>query len=301
MSWKVYLREYKDYLRIEKGAAGNTSEGYLHDVGRYHQFMEIGKGIVSLERIRLSDIREFLLDLVENQFLNERSLARNIAAVRSFHKFLLQEDHCDQDPTELIDLPKFAQKLPVFLTIPEVVSIFEATDMNDSLGLRNRAILELLYACGLRVSELVNLEQSKVYIDEGFVRVFGKGSKERLVPLGGSAIRYINLYLSDKFNHGVAAQKGHEDILFLNRRGQRLTRNMVFIIVKQLAEAAGIHKNVSPHTFRHSFATHLIEGGADLRAVQEMLGHESITTTEIYLHLDRDYLKEVHRTFHPRG
>jgi integrase/recombinase XerD len=172
--------------------------------------------------------------------------------------------------------------------------------MGSSLGLRNRAMLELLYACGLRVTELVELEKAKLYMDDGFVRVFGKGSKERLVPLGGSAKKYIELYQSDLRNH-IVPKKGHEDILFLNRRGQRLTRNMIFMIVKDLVAAAGINKNVSPHTFRHSFATHLIEGGADLRAVQEMLGHESITTTEIYLHLDRDYLKEVHRTFHPRG
>jgi integrase/recombinase XerD len=299
MSWKVYLREHKDYLRIEKGAAGNTTEGYLHDVERYHQYME-NQGYADVNKIGLAQIREFLNFLVHDAFLNERSLARNIASIRSFHKFLLQEDHVDEDPTELIDIPKFAQKLPVFLTVAEVDRVFQATDMSTSLGLRNRAMLELLYASGLRVSELVNLEKSHLYMDEGFVRVFGKGSKERLVPLGESAIQYIKLHQEDSRNH-VTPTKGHEDILFLNRRGQRLTRNMVFIIVKDLAKNAGITKNISPHTFRHSFATHLIEGGADLRAVQEMLGHESITTTEIYLHLDRDYLKEVHRTFHPRG
>jgi integrase/recombinase XerD len=300
MSWKVYLREYKDYLRIEKGAAGNTSEGYLHDVARYHSYMETTQGILDVNRITLDHLHDFLEFLVHDAFLNERSLARNIASIRSFHKFLVLEDHCDQDPTELLDLPKFAQKLPVFFTVAEIESMFEAISTADELGVRNRAILELLYASGLRVSELVNLEKSMVYMDEGFVRVFGKGSKERLVPLGGSAKHWIKLYLSTMGNH-MPAQKGHEDILFLNRRGKRLTRNMIFLIVKDVAEAAGIHKNVSPHTFRHSFATHLIEGGADLRAVQEMLGHESITTTEIYLHLDRDYLKEVHRTFHPRG
>jgi integrase/recombinase XerD len=300
MSWKVYLREYKDFLRIEKGASGNTSEGYLHDVERYHWFMETHKGIADLDRIQLGDLRDFLSFLVNDAFLNERSLARNIAAIRSFHKFLLQEDHVDQDPTELLDVPKFAQKLPIYLTVDEIERMMGAIDMGSSLGLRNRAILELLYAAGLRVSELVNLERSMVYLDEGFVRVFGKGSKERLVPLGSAAKQYIKLHLGDARNH-VVPQKGHEDILFLNRRGKRLTREMIFLIVKELADAAGIQKNVSPHTFRHSFATHLIEGGADLRAVQEMLGHESITTTEIYLHLDRDYLKEVHRSFHPRG
>lgn len=300
MSWKVYLREYKDFLRIERGVAKNTAAGYLHDTERYRWFMETQKGIMDVSRITLENVREFLHFLVFDAFLNERSLARNIAALRSFHQFLVQEDHCDQDPTELIESPRFAQKLPVYLTVDEINAIFDAIDMGNSLGLRNRAMLELLYACGLRVTELVELEKSKIYMDEGFIRVFGKGSKERLVPMGNSAKEYINLYLGDLRNH-VSPQKGEEDILFLNRRGHRLTRNMVFMIVKDLAAAAGITKNVSPHTFRHSFATHLIEGGADLRAVQEMLGHESITTTEIYLHLDRDYLKEVHRTFHPRG
>lgn len=300
MSWKIYIREFKDYLRIEKGASGNTSHGYLHDVGRYQWFMDSQKGIVDVNKIKLPDVQAFLHFLVYDSFLNERSLARNIASIRAFHKFLLQEDHTDHDPTELIDTPKFAQKLPIFLTVVEVDRIFEAIETGSSLGMRNRAMLELLYACGLRVSELVNLEMSMLYMDEGFIRVFGKGNKERLVPLGGSAKRCIEIYLQD-LRHHVVPQKGHEDILFLNRRGKRLTRNMVFIIVKELAEAAGINKNISPHTFRHSFATHLIEGGADLRAVQEMLGHESITTTEIYLHLDRDYLKEVHKTFHPRG
>ncbi|MEM7041158.1 MAG: tyrosine-type recombinase/integrase, partial [Bacteroidota bacterium] len=218
---------------------------------------------------------------------------------RSFHTFLVQEDYTDEDPTELLDLPKLSRKLPIYLTVHEVEKIFDVVPMSTKLGVRNRAIVELLYSCGLRVSELVNLEQQMLYLDEGFVRVFGKGSKERLVPLGSSAKQYILLYKEHARNH-MTPRRGDEDILFLNRRGARLTRNMIFIIVKQLVADAGIEKNVSPHTFRHSFATHLIEGGADLRAVQEMLGHESITTTEIYLHLDRDYLKEVHRTFHPR-
>jgi integrase/recombinase XerD len=300
MSWKVYMREYKDYLRVERGVSQHTFEGYLRDVARYQWFMETEKGIADVARIQLKDMRDFLSFLVHDAFLNERSLARNIAAMRSFHKFLVQEDHVDEDPTELIDIPKFAQKLPVFLTVEEVDAVYAAIDMNSDLGVRNRAMLELLYACGLRVTELVELEQSKVFMKEGFIQVFGKGSKERLVPLGNSAKHYLQLYL-EAVRPKHAGVKGHEDILFLNRRGKKLTRNMVFIIVKALVAAANIQKNVSPHTFRHSFATHLIEGGADLKAVQEMLGHESITTTEIYLHLDRDYLKEVHRTFHPRG
>ena len=300
MSWKIYIREFKDFMRIEKGASKHTSSGYLHDVGRYQWFMEEQQGIKDPGKIQMSNVQDFLHFLVYDSYLNERSLARNIASIRAFHKFLLQEDHTDNDPTELIDSPKFAQKLPVFLTVHEVDLMFDAVDTSTTLGMRNRAILELMYACGMRVSEIVNLEMSMLYMDEGFVRVFGKGSKERLVPMGKSAKRCIEIYLQDSRNH-ITPEKGHEDILFLNRRGKRLTRNMIFIIVKDLAEAIGSAKNISPHTFRHSFATHLIEGGADLRAVQEMLGHESITTTEIYLHLDRDYLKEVHRTFHPRG
>jgi integrase/recombinase XerD len=293
------MREYKDYLKVERGLAVHTCENYLHDTARYHWFMEEQKAIARPTNISTDQVREFIHFLVYDAYLNERSLARNISSIRSFHGFMIHEDYTDTDPTELLDTPRLARKLPVFLSVEEIDLMFAQTDMNDSLGLRNRAMLETMYSCGLRVSELVNLTQSMMYLDEGFVRVMGKGSKERLVPIGSSAKNYIELYKDHKRNHQTP-KKGEEDILFLNRRGSRLTRNMVFTIVKNLTLAAGINKTVSPHTFRHSFATHLIEGGADLRAVQEMLGHESITTTEIYLHLDRDYLKEVHRTFHPR-
>jgi integrase/recombinase XerD len=301
VNWRPVLKEYKHYLRVERGLSAHTLEAYLHDLERYAAYMEAQHGLKGPKGVDEARVTAFVQYLVEEIFLNERSLARNLAALRGFHSYLFQEDYVPDNPTELFETPKFAQKLPVFLEVEEINAIFAAIDMSDPLGQRNRAILELLYAAGLRVSELVNLEQSQVYFDQGFLRVFGKGGKERLVPMGQSAKAQVQSYIAGARNQLPTIKRGDEDIVFLNRRGGRLTRVMVFLIVKELTEAAGISKNVSPHTFRHSFATHLIEGGADLRAVQEMLGHESITTTEIYLHLDRDYLSEVHRTFHPRG
>jgi integrase/recombinase XerD len=293
------MREYKDYLTVERGLSANTCENYLRDTERYRWFMEDQKAITRPLNVTTDQVRDFVHFLVYDAFLNEHSLSRNISSIRSLHGFLVHEDYTDQDPTELLDTPRLTRKLPVYLTVEEIDLIFARIDMRENLGLRNRAMLETMYSCGLRVSEAVNLTQSMMYLDEGFIRVMGKGSKERLIPIGTSAMHYIDMYKTYARNH-ASPKKGEEDIMFLNRRGSRLTRNMVFIIIKDLVALAGINKTVSPHTFRHSFATHLIEGGADLRAVQEMLGHESITTTEIYLHLDRDYLKEVHRTFHPR-
>lgn len=301
MKWKAAIREYKHWLKVERGLSGNTYTSYIHDLERYQWFMENMLKITDPLKVETGHIREFIQFLVTDAFLNENSLTRNISSLRSFHRFLLQEDYCDKDPTELLDTPKLVRKLPVYLTVPEIDALFAAIDLSTPHGTRNRAMLELLYSSGLRVSELVNLELSMLYMDEGFVRVFGKGSKERLVPLGDSAKKHILHYL--EYRHGVSqkVQKGEEDVLFLNRRGKRLTRVYVFMLIKDLVKEAGIQKVVSPHTFRHSFATHLLEGGADLRAVQEMLGHASITTTEIYLHLDREYLREVHQTFHPRA
>ncbi len=301
MKWKPVIREYKHWLKVERGLSGNTFASYIHDLARYQWFMEEMLQIPNPLKVETSHIRGFIQFLVTDAFLNENSLTRNISSLRSFHRFLLQEDYCDKDPTELLDTPKLVRKLPVYLTVPEIDILFDAIDLSTPHGTRNRAMLELMYGSGLRVSELVNLELSMLYMDEGFVRVIGKGSKERLVPLGDSAKKYILQYFD--YRHGLAqkVKKGEEDVLFLNRRGKRLTRVYVFMLIKELAQEAGIQKVISPHTFRHSFATHLLEGGADLRAVQEMLGHASITTTEIYLHLDRDYLREVHRTFHPRA
>jgi integrase/recombinase XerD len=300
VNWKIALKEYRDHIKIERGLSENTLQGYLHDLNRYHEFMNLQFGVEEVTAISRDHIAQFVQYLVYDAFLNERSLARNLAAIRSFHGFLLREDIVKKNPAELFESPKFTQKLPVYLNVHEVDLFLKAAETSSDLGLRNRAMMEVLYACGLRVSELVNLLQSQLFLKDGFIRVIGKGSKERLVPIGETACHYIEVYKTSVRNHMVA-DKGDEDVLFLNRRGGRLTRVMIFNIVKDLAIAAGIQKTVSPHTFRHSFATHLIEGGADLRAVQEMLGHESITTTEIYLHLDREYLREVHRTFHPRG
>ena len=271
----------------------------MRDLQRYQEYGEHELKLSSPLRMKAEHIRDYLYVLVTDFFLNERSLARNISSLRSFHGFLVSEEYTEVDPTELIDAPKLARKLPTVLEVHEIDRIFSGIDMSDPLGIRNRAMLELLYSSGLRVSELVGLMMSKLYTREEFIRVLGKGNKERLVPVGKEALKFIDQYITYVRSQSTP-KSGSEDILFLNRRGAGLTRNMVFIIIKNLVKTVGIEKKVSPHTFRHSFATHLIEGGADLRAVQEMLGHASITTTEIYLHLDRDYLKQVHQEFHPR-
>lgn len=301
MNWKGTVREYKHWLKVEKGLAANTHENYLRDLLRYQWFMEEEKGIKDPLKVRTALIREFIQFLVSDAFLNENSLARNISSIKSFHRFLFQEDYIDTDPTELLDAPKLARKLPVYLELEEVNCLIEAIDQSTREGTRNRTILEVLYGCGLRVSELVNLERSALYMKEGFVRVFGKGGKERLVPLGKVTRQHLEFYFEYRNSPSQRVRKGEEDIVFLNRLGGRISRNYIFMLIRDLAEKAGLQKKISPHTFRHTFATHLLERGADLRAVQEMLGHASIATTEIYLHLDRDYLREVHRTFHPRS
>lgn len=297
--WEPAIQEYARYLSVERGMSPLTREAYLSDLQRFSFYGQEILEQLSPATISLDHLREFQTWLVQDCFLGERSLARNQSTLRSFFGFLLTDGLIEQDPSALLESPRFGQKLPTVLTIPEVELLLETVDTSTPLGLRNRAMLELLYASGLRVSELITLELSRVYFQEGFLRVMGKGSKERLVPTGGPALDWLRRYLSEvrleQKIHPAAA-----DILFLNRRGKGLTRNMVFLIVKELAQQAGLSKNVSPHTLRHSFATHLIEGGADLRAVQEMLGHESITTTEIYLHLDREYLREVFALYHPR-
>jgi integrase/recombinase XerD len=299
VSWTYYLQSYYNYLRLEKGLSTNTLSAYRNDITRYLHYMEQERGIADPKLITLETIREFLQYLSETYSLNDLSQARNISSIRSFHLFLLQESYTQSNPAEFIDLPKITRKLPEVLSVDEIDAIFAACDMSDPLGRRNRTMLELLYSSGLRVSELVNLRMNHIFLNEGIVRVIGKGNKERLVPLGESAKTQIEHYLHDRLQQ--ATQKDGEGILFLNRRGSRLTRNMVFMIIKKLCDQAGIEKCVSPHTFRHSFATHMIEGGADLLAVKEMLGHESVTTTEIYLHMDGNYLRQVHAEFHPRG
>lgn len=290
---------FKSHLQLEKALSLNSVEAYIHDVIKLTQFLEI-KGInVMPEKVELSVLQDFL-HWITDLGMTARTQARVISGLKSFYGYLLLENVVQKDPTEMVESPKIGRKLPVTLDITEIDRILRVIDLSSDEGKRNRAILETLYGCGLRVSELIGLKISCLYFNEGFIKVTGKGDKERLVPIGNAARREIVFYLDEIRTH-VPIKKGNEDILFLNRRGAKLSRVMIFTIIKALAVKAGIKKNISPHTFRHSFATHLVEGGADLRAVQEMLGHESITTTEIYTHLDRDYLRSTIIQFHPRS
>jgi integrase/recombinase XerD len=299
VAWEIYIQEYENYLKLERSLSENSVEAYVHDVAKFEQFLEISGVNVAPIKIEL----EHLIDFIE--YINElgmtpHSQARIISGLKSFYKFLIYEGELENDPTALLEAPKLGRKLPDTLSVVEINQILEAIDHSKPEGMRNRAMLETLYSSGLRVSELIGLRRSNLLLDVGFLRVTGKGNKERLVPIGREALKYIKIYQEEVRCH-LNIETESSSILFLNRRGNQLTRQMVFIIIKDLVGKSGINKTVSPHTFRHSFATHLIEGGADLRAVQEMLGHESITTTEIYTHLDRDYLKQVIREFHPRS
>lgn len=277
--------------------SSNSVEAYVRDAGKLKNYFS-EKGIL-VKDIGYDHLSGFIVDL-HNLGINPRSQARIISGIKAFFKYLLMENIIENDPTELLESPKIGMKLPEFLSIFEIDKIIAAIDLSKKEGERNRAIIEVLYSCGLRVSELVNLKISEILFDDGFLKVTGKGNKERWVPIGKTAIKYINYYLEQSRNH-QNPKKGSEDILFLNRNGGKLTRVMIFTIIKNLSRKAGIEKNISPHTFRHSFATHLVDGGADLRAVQDMLGHESITTTEIYTHLDKEYLQSAILQFHPRG
>lgn len=299
VSWDTYINQFKNFLKLERSLAENSVAAYIRDVTKLKEFFEIKKTNMTplqVEQRHLTDFLEFVHDLG----LSPYSQARLLSGIKSFYQFLLYEDLIELDPSALLETPKLGRKLPDTLNVTEIDRLLEAIDHSKPDGMRNRAILETLYSSGLRVSELTDLKISNIYEDIGFLRIVGKGSKERLVPAGKSALKFIRLYKDEVRVHQKIKQ-GHEDTLFLNRRGSGLSRVMVFMIIKDLAKATGLNKNISPHTFRHSFATHLIEGGADLRAVQEMLGHESITTTEIYTHLDRDYLKQIIKDFHPRS
>jgi integrase/recombinase XerD len=299
MNWKVYIRGFKSFLTLEKSLSGNSIEAYLHDVEKLVQFLEYKKYTLSPKEIELKQLQEFLKWITELG-MTARSQARVISGIKAFYKYLLLENVLNADPTALLEAPKLGRKLPETLSVEDINKIIDGIDLSTPEGVRNKAMLETLYSCGLRVSELVNLKISNLYLKEGFVKVTGKGDKERLAPIGSIAVKHITIY-KDEVRCHITVKKDQEDFLFLNRRGARLTRVMVFTIIKRLAIKTGLKKHISPHTFRHSFATHLIEGGADLRAVQEMLGHESITTTEIYTHLDRDYLREAIIQFHPRS
>ncbi len=298
MDWKSAVNGFKAYLMLEKSLSGNTLEAYVHDIDLFRKFLEEKKYEIPPEKVTLNQLQEFLAWIGETS-IGPRSQARLISGIRAFYKFLLMEDAVQQNPAELLELPKLPKKLPEVLSVEEIDMIINAIDLSRPDGQRNKAMLETLYSCGLRVSELVGLKITDVQFDEEYVRVIGKGNKQRIVPLSESTAKFIRIYMNEIRNH-LTIKKEAEDIVFLNKNGNKLSRVMVFLIIQKLKEKVGLKKKMSPHTFRHSFATHLVEGGADLRAVQEMLGHESITTTEIYTHLNREYLRDAILRFHPR-
>ncbi len=297
--WQSYIKHFKNYLRLERSFSDNSVQAYVRDTEKLAEFLEMEQIAVSPVELKEEHLLAFL-KYISELGLAAHSQARMLSGIKSFYKYLVLENVVKEDPTELIESPRLPRKLPDVLSYEEIEQLIGAIDHSTPEGTRNRAIIEVLYSCGLRVSELTGLQLTHCYFDTGFIRVLGKGDKVRLVPIGKEAIKYTGLYL-EHVRNTMPVDKDSEDIVFLNRRGKQLTRVMIFLIIKDAAEKAGIPKNVSPHTFRHSFATHLIEGGASLRAVQEMLGHQSITTTEIYTHLDRDYLRQVITEFHPRG
>ena len=295
--WEIYKKGFKAYLQLEKSMSDNSIDAYVHDLDKLTQYLLLCNINKSPEDLLLQDLEAFV-KWISELGMTSSSQARIISGLRSFYKYCLLEEITRKDPTTLLEAPKLKRSLPDILSFPEIESILSNIETGTPEGGRNKAIMETLYSCGLRVSELINLKLSCLYLEIGFIRVIGKGDKERLVPIGSTAIKYIEIYKNNIRSH-VPVIPGFEDILFLNRRGKKLSRVMIFLIIKELSKLAGIKKNISPHTFRHSFATHLVEGGADLRAVQEMLGHESITTTEIYTHLDREYLRKTLEQFHP--
>lgn len=297
MNWKTYIKNYQSYLRIERGLSKNTIDNYTFDMERLCLFLEENSISVSPIQINEETIQQFIYSISKE--VNPRSQARIISGLKSFFSYLVFEDYRTDNPLELIETPKIGRKLPDTLSVDEIDALISVIDLSSNEGERNRAILETMYGCGLRVSELVSLKISDLFFDEGFIKITGKGNKQRFVPVGNLAQKYILIYKDNIRNH-LKIKKGFEDTLFLNRRGNQLSRAMIFTIIKDLATKINLNKNISPHTLRHSFATHLLENGADLRSIQLMLGHESITTTEIYVHLDRKFLTEVMNTFHPR-
>lgn len=297
-SWEIYCKDFKNYLKLEKNLSHNSIESYMNDISRLQMFFNSESNSIPVNEVTLKNLQDYLIWLT-NFDISARTQARNISAIKSFFKFLVYSNVIGENPSSLLEAPKLGRKLPTVLSVDEIDRIMKAIDLSTPEGQRNKAIIETLYGCGLRVSELVNLRITDIFASEGFIKVKGKGSKERLVPIGHYALQEIDYYLRN-YRDKLTIEKTSENILFLNRRGKKLTRVMIFTIIKELARIAEIKKIISPHTFRHSFATHLIEGGADLRAVQEMLGHESILTTEIYTHLDRDYLRQTILEHHPR-
>lgn len=299
MDWRSAIKGFQAYLKLEKSLSPNSIEAYSRDIDKLRQFSEVQNIPLKPENIKLADLRLFI-NWVNELGMIPSSQARILSGIKAFYKYMLMEDIIQDDPSELLESPKIQRKLPDTLSYEDINKLIAAIDLSRPDGARNKAILEVLYGCGLRVSELTELKLSNLYLDIEFIKVTGKGSKERLVPIGGEAVKALKIWIEQVRVH-TPIKKGEEDMVFLNQRGGRLSRIYIFTLIKQLAEIIGLKKSISPHTFRHSFATHLVEGGADLRAVQEMLGHESITTTEIYTHLDREFLKGTIIQFHPRN
>ena len=299
MDWRSAIKGFQAYLKLEKGLSDNSIEAYSRDINKLQQYADMQISRLSPEAFTLHDLRQFI-NWINELGMIPASQARILSGIKAFYKYLLVEDIIKSNPAELLESPKKQRKLPDTLSYQDINKLIGVIDLSKPDGARNKAIIEVLYSCGLRVSELTELKLSNLYLEIEFVKVIGKGSKERLVPIGGEAIKALKIWI-DQVRVQIPIKKGEEDMVFLNRRGSRLSRAYIFMLIKQLAELAGIKKSISPHTLRHSFATHLVEGGADLRAVQEMLGHESITTTEIYTHLDREYLKETIISYHPRN
>ena len=300
MNWSAAINGFKHYLLLERSLSANSIEAYERDIQKLASFCKEKEVPPGPLEIQSQDLEAFIFWI--NQLgLGARSQARLLSGIKAFYKYLLVEDLLDVDPTELLEGPRLQRKIPEVLSYDEIQALLETIDLSEAHGTRNRAMLEILYACGLRVSELTGLKLSNLFLDVGYVKVIGKNNKERIIPIGPTAIKHLGFYLEGVRRPMTNIHPDHSNIVFLNRRGKQLSRVMVFMVVKEAAKAAGISQTVSPHTFRHSFATHLIEGGADLRAVQDMLGHESITTTEIYTHLDTDYLRETIASFHPRS
>ena len=297
MNWNTYIKSYQSYLKIERGLSKNTIANYTFDIERLCLFL--GENSIDISPVKITEetLQQFIYHVAKE--VNARSQARITSGLKSFFSYLIFEDYRNDNPLELIETPRIGRKLPDTLSISDIDLLIEAIDLSTNEGERNRAMLETLYGCGLRVSELVDLKISDLFFEEGFVKITGKGNKQRFVPIGNLTQKFIDIYRNTIRLH-LNIQKGHEDTLFLNRRGRKLTRAMLFTIIKDLAVKTNLNKTISPHTLRHSFATHLLENGADLRSIQLMLGHESITTTEIYVHLDRKHLTQIMNTFHPR-
>lgn len=299
MNYSAYSNGYRAYLKLEKSLSDNSVDAYLSDLDKFFQYLELRKFEGNIQDLQLKDLTDFVKRINELG-LSATSQARIISGVRGFFQYLMMEDLSNHNPTDLLEMPKIGRKLPEVLSVEEIDAIISAIDLSKSDGHRNKAMIEVLYGCGLRVSELCELKISDLHLEDEYIKVTGKGEKERLVPIGKKTARYIQIYMEEYRSSGPIHAEG-EDIVFLNRFGKSLSRVYVFLMIKELASKAGIKKSISPHTFRHSFATHLVDGGADLRAVQEMLGHASITTTEIYTHLDREFLRDTIERFHPRA